>query len=94
MNPNLFPISVQQIDSYLEINGDSFRLLHTESSTDIPPGSARPVVLEMHNTPGKALGIVFSLLQSPARQYAVSGSIEFDSPYGRIYFPMRVEHRP
>jgi hypothetical protein len=94
MNPNLFPISVQQIDSYLEINGDSFRLLHTERSADIPPGSARPVVLEMHNTPGKTLGIVFSLLQSPTRQYAVSGSIEFDSPYGRIYFPMRVEHSP
>jgi LEA14-like dessication related protein len=92
MNPNLFPISVEEVDSYLQINGDSFRLLHTERSTDIPPGSARPVVLEMHNTPGKALGIVFSLLQSPDRRYAVSGSIECGSPYGRIYFPMRVEH--
>ena len=92
MNPNLFPISVQQIDSFLEINGDSFRLLHSEGSTEIPSGSARSVVLEIHNTPGKTLGIVFSMLQSPTRQYAGSGSIEFGSPYGRIYFPLRVEH--
>jgi hypothetical protein len=49
-------------------------------------------VLEMHNTPGKTLGIVFSLLQSSDKRYAVSGSIEFGSPYGRIYLPMRVEH--
>jgi hypothetical protein len=94
-NTNMFPISVQQVDSYLEINDNSFPMLHTEQSTDIPPGGTRPVVLEMENSPGKTLGMVFSLLQSPEKaRFVVSGNIVFGSPYGRIYIPVRVEHNP
>jgi hypothetical protein len=93
-NPNTFPISIEAVDSYLDINGNNFRLLHTERSTDIPSGSARSVVLEMENTPGKTLGIALSLLQSSTRRFTVSGSVECGSPYGRIYFPMRVEVNP
>jgi hypothetical protein len=94
-NTNIFPISVQQVDSYLEINANSFPMLHTEQSTDIPAGSARTVVLEMENSPGKTLGMVFSLLQSPDKaSFVVSGNIVFGSPYGRIYIPVRVEHNP
>jgi LEA14-like dessication related protein len=93
-NTNSFPISIESIDSYLEINDDQFRLLHTEQSTEIPSGSARTVVLEMHNTPGKTLGIVLSLLQSPTRQFTVVGNVECGSPYGRIYIPLKLEHNP
>ncbi len=94
-NPNSFPISIQQVDSRLEINANSFSMLHTSQSTDIPAGSAGTVVLEMENSPGKTLGLVFSLLQSPdAARFAVSGSIVCGSPYGQIYIPMRVEHNP
>ena len=94
-NTNFFPISVEQVDSYLEINANSFPMLHTEQATDIPAGSTRTVVLEMENSPGKTLGMVFSLLQSPdAARFAVSGNIVFGSPYGRIYIPVRVEHNP
>jgi len=94
-NTNMFPISVQQVDSYLEINANSFPMLHTEQSTDIPPGGTRPVVLEMENSPGKTLGMIFSLLQSPEKaRFVVSGNIVFGSPYGRIYIPVKVEHNP
>ena len=94
-NTNLFPISVQQVDSHLEINAVSFPMLHTEQSTDIPAGSTGIVVLEMENSPTKTLGMVFSLLQSPEKaRFAVNGNVVFGSPYGRIYLPMRVEHNP
>ncbi len=94
-NTNSFPISIQQVDSRLEINANSFSMLHTSQSTDIPAGSTGTVVLEMENSPGKTLGLVFSLLQSPdAARFAVSGSIVCGSPYGQIYIPMRVEHNP
>jgi hypothetical protein len=93
-NTNSFPISIEMVDSYLEINNDQFRLLHTEQSTDIPAGSARTVVLEMENTPGKTLGIIISLMQSPTLRFTVVGSVECGSPYGRIYIPLKAEHNP
>jgi LEA14-like dessication related protein len=93
-NANSFPISIETVDSYLEINNDKYRLLHTEQSTEIPSGSAGTVVLEMENTPGKTLGMVFSLLQSSTLRFTVSGSVECGSPYGRIYIPLKLEHNP
>ena len=93
-NTNFFPISIEEVDSYLEINAYSYRLLHTEQATDIPAGSARTVVLEMETTPGKSLSMVFSLLQSPTKQFIVSGSIVCGSPYGRIYIPVKLEPNP
>jgi LEA14-like dessication related protein len=90
-NTNSFPISIEQVDSYLEINADPYRLLHSEQATDIPAGSVRTVVLEMETSPGKSLGMVFSLLQSPDRRLSVSGSVECGSPYGRIYVPLKLE---
>jgi LEA14-like dessication related protein len=93
-NPNIFPIAIEAVDSYLEINNDKYRLLHTEQATEVPSGSVRPVALEMENTPGKTLGMVFSLLQSPRLRLTVSGSVRFGSPYGQIYIPLRVEQNP
>jgi hypothetical protein len=94
-NTNLFPISVRQVDSYLEINANSFPMLHTEQATEIGALSTGIVVVEMENSPGKTLGMVFSLLQSPEKaRFAVTGNIVFGSPYGRIYIPVRVEHNP
>jgi LEA14-like dessication related protein len=94
-NTNSFPISIEQVDSYLQINADAYRLLHTEQSTPIPAGSARTVVLEMESSPGKSLAMVFSLLQSPdAARFSVSGSLECGSPFGWIYIPLKLEKTP
>jgi LEA14-like dessication related protein len=94
-NTNSFPISIEQVDSYLQINADAYRLLHTEQSTEIPAGSARTVALEMESSAGKSLAMVFSLLQSPQEaRLNVSGNLVFGSPYGRIYIPLKLEKNP
>jgi LEA14-like dessication related protein len=94
-NTNSFPISIERVDSYLQINADAYRLLHTEQSTEIPAGAARTVVLEMESSPGKSLAMLFSLLESPdAARLRVSGSLECGSPYGWIYIPLTLEKSP
>lgn len=90
-NTNNFQISVNRIDSYLEINDVKYRLLHTTEATDIPPDGSGTVSLQMENTTGKSLSMVLNTLTSQNPEFQVSGTIECRSPYGWVVIPFTTD---
>jgi hypothetical protein len=92
-NTNSFPLTVNSIDSYLQINQQRYALLHTEQSTELAPGGSGTVVLNMEQTPGKTLSMALSALQSKNPKFSVGGTIECRSPYGWIIIPVLIEEQ-
>ena len=90
-NTNDFQISVNRIDSFLEINDVKYQLLHTTEATDIPPDQSGTVSLQMENTTGKSLSMVLNTLTAQNPEFQVSGSIECRSPYGWIVIPFTTD---
>jgi LEA14-like dessication related protein len=92
-NTNSFPLSIQGIESYIEINDVRYQLLQTNQTTDLRPDTWETVTLEMENTPGKTLSMVLNTLQSPEPELNVGGTIECLSSYGWIVFPFDLKGR-
>jgi hypothetical protein len=90
-NTNSFPISINSIDSYLEINEVRYQLLHTNEATDLESNTWKSVTLKMENTPGKTLSMVINTLQSSEPEFLVGGTIECNSPYGWILVPFQLQ---
>jgi len=89
-NTNSFPISINSIDSFLELNQVRYQLLHTEQSTDLESDAWEIISLQMENTPGKTLSLVLNTLQSSEAEFRVGGTIECRSPYGWIVIPFDI----
>jgi hypothetical protein len=92
-NNNSFQISVNRIDSYLEINDVRYQLLHTNEATDLPPDQSGTVSLQMENTTSKSLSMVLNTLTSQNPEFQVGGTIECNSPYGWIVIPFTTERQ-
>jgi hypothetical protein len=90
-NRNDFDLSVQSVDSYLEINGHRYPLLHTVQATHIGEGENGIVTLQMEQTPGKSLSMILSTLESQHPTFSVGGTIAARTQYGWIYIPVRVD---
>jgi len=90
-NTNNFTLTVNSIDSYLQINQQRYSLLHTEQSVELPPDGSGTVILQMEQTPGKTLSMALSTLQSKNPKFSVGGTIECRSPYGWIIIPVLIE---
>jgi LEA14-like dessication related protein len=90
-NTNAFPLDIKSIKSYLELNGTKYSLLRTDQSTQIPPGSAQTVALQMEQSTAKSLSMVLNVLQSESFQFAVGGDISCQTPYGLVYVPLRIQ---
>jgi LEA14-like dessication related protein len=90
-NTNSFPISINAIDSFLEINQGKYQLLHTEQVTDLEPERWKTITLQMENTPGKTLSMVLNTMQSSELEFRVGGTIECRSPYGWIFIPLNIQ---
>ena len=92
-NTNSFPLTVNSIDSYLQINQQRYALLHTAQSVELPANGSGTVTLQMEQTPGKTLSMALSALQSKNPKFSVGGTIECRSPYGWIIIPVQVENK-
>lgn len=90
-NTNSFDFSVDTVQTYLEINGKKYSLLHTAQATQMQPGESATVTLHMENTPGKTLGMALNLAQSQDKRFALTGTIRCGTPYGWVIFPVRLE---
>jgi len=90
-NLNSFDLSVESVESYLEINERQYPLLYTLQSTHIGAGLTGTVTLHLEHTPGRSLSMVLNALQSTNPSFSVGGSITARTPYGWIYIPVRIE---
>ncbi len=90
-NTNSFPISVDRIDTYLVLNQERYRLLHTERSTAIQPGEIATVTLQMENSTGKTLSMILNAIQAQAVSFTLGGSITCGTPYGWVYVPVALQ---
>lgn len=91
LDESIVLLSVNRIDSYLEINDVKYQLLHTTEATDIPPDGSGTVSLQMENTTGKSLSMVLNTLTSQNPEFQVSGTIECRSPYGWVIIPFTTD---
>jgi hypothetical protein len=90
-NPNAFPLTVNSVDTYLEINQQRYQMLHSEDSTEIGPKGTGTVTLRMENRPGKTLSMALSALTGEKLRFAIGGTIEARSPYGWVIIPVAVQ---
>lgn len=92
-NPNGFAISVDNVDSYLELNGTRYRLVHSMEANALQPGQTQTLTLQLRNTPGKMLSMFVSVVSTkPENQhFAVGGSITCSTPFGGVFLPLRVD---
>ncbi len=87
-NSNSFPIALTSVKTFLEISGRKYSLLHTRKSVDVQPGETQPVVLQMENSPGKALSMALNLAQNPNPTFSITGTVTFNTPYGWVFIPL------
>jgi len=90
-NTNDFPMSVDRIDSYIDLNGQRYTLLHNRNEARIGPNGTGSVLLTMHNSVGKTLSFALNALTSQKNDFSVGGTIVFGTPYGYFYVPVSVE---
>ena len=90
-NTNSFPISVARIDTFLVLNQEKYRLLHTEKSTEIQPGEIGTVTLQMENSTGKTLSMILNAIQAQAVSFTLGGTIMCGTPYGWVYVPVELQ---
>ncbi|WP_455382858.1 LEA type 2 family protein [Salinispira pacifica] len=89
-NPNDFAMSVDSVDSYLDLNGQRYTLLHSQQESDIPANGSGSVTLTMENSVGKTLSFALNALQANSAKFTVGGTIVCNTPYGWIYIPVGV----
>ena len=92
-NTNTFAVTINSVESYLDINQQRYRMLHNEEATELQPDGIGTVTLRMENTPGKTLSMALSALQAQNPRFSVGGTIQCRSPYGWIVIPLAVENR-
>ena len=91
-NTNGFAVTVNSVETHIDINQQRYPMLRTEQTTELAPGGIGTVTLRMENTPGKTLSMALSALQGQALKLAVGGTIECRSPYGWIVIPFSVQN--
>jgi hypothetical protein len=93
-NTNSFSITVDSIDSYIQLNGKRYRLLRSTEPADLRPAEAQPIVLRLDMSPGKTLGMMLNLAQPRIPDFSVGGTIVCSSRYGRFFVPLDVDYHP
>lgn len=90
-NMNSFALSVNNISTALDLNGQRYKLLGTQQSTDIPAGSTGTVVLTTETTKTAALSMALNMLENNAVDLKVIGSLTAGTPYGYVFIPVEIE---
>lgn len=93
LNTNSFPIAVDSVETYVDINGDRYRLLHSSENegSEIRPGESGPLTLSMENAPNKLLGMALSAAGAAAPKITLGGRVSWATPYGLIVIPIEIE---
>ncbi|TVQ18880.1 MAG: hypothetical protein EA382_17165 [Spirochaetaceae bacterium] len=92
-NRNTYPLTITEVESYIEINERSYPLLQTSEASRIEAGETGRIVLGMELTQGQRLSMLVNTLGSDTPAFAMGGSITARTQYGWIYIPIRIEDR-
>lgn len=90
-NTNDFPLTVNNISTALDLNGQRYKLLGTQQSTEIAPGSTGTVVLTTETSKTAALSMALNVLENNAVDLKVLGSVTAGTPYGYVFIPVEIE---
>ena len=90
-NRSSFPITLASVKTFVELNNEKYSLVHTKGVTDLAPGVATPVDLQMENSPAQALSMVLNLATNRNLRMNLTGQITCTSPYGQILVPLDLE---
>ena len=86
-NTNTFPVWVKAVDASLDLNDQSYDLLHAGAKQRFEPGQEGTLVLEMRNTLGKAVGMFANVLLSGKSEFKAAGRLRFGTPFGDLFLP-------
>ena len=89
-NRNDFPMTIAEVDTHLELNGQRYDLVRTDACTDIAPSAVGRLALTMHNTRGKGLAAVISVVRHQSLDFTLGGSLSCRTPYGLLYLPLEL----
>ncbi len=90
-NNNPFPVTLTSVKTFLVLNGQKYSMVHTHGETDLPPGVATPVDLQMETSPGKALSMALNLAANRSLHFNLTGQVNCSTQYGWIYIPLNLE---
>ncbi|HUX22618.1 MAG TPA: LEA type 2 family protein [Spirochaetia bacterium] len=90
-NPNTFPISINNVDTYLDLNGQRYKMVGTQESVEVPATGSGTVVLLTQVSDTAALSMALNVLENQAVDLKVGGSFTAGTPYGYVYIPVEVE---
>lgn len=90
-NTNNFPLSINDMSTALELNGQRYNLLGTQQAANIAPGSTGTVVLTTESSKTAALSMALNILENQAVDLKVIGSITAGTPYGYVFIPVEIE---
>jgi len=89
-NRNDFPMTIAEVDTYLDLNGQRYGLLRNDSCSELAPSGTGRLVLTMTHTRGKGLGAIISVAKNGTADFAVGGSLACRTPYGLLYLPLQL----
>jgi len=90
-NNSSFPVTLSSVKTFLVLNGKKYSMVHTHGQTDLQPGIATPVDLQMETSPGKALSMALNLAVNRSLRWNLTGQVTCQTQYGWIYMPLDVE---
>ena len=90
-NANSFPVTLNSVRTFLVLNGKKYSMVHTHGQTDLQPGVATPVDLQMEASPGKALSMALNLAANRSLHWNLTGQVTCSTQYGWIYIPLDLE---
>ncbi len=89
-NRNAFPLGIEAVDTYLDLNGHRYELLRNDACRELPPRGTGQLALTMTNTRGKGLGALISVAKNGTADLALGGSLSCRTPYGLFYVPLEL----
>jgi len=90
-NTNAFPVTLSSVKTFLVLNGKRYSMVHTHGQTDLQPGVATPVDLQMETSPGKALSMALNLAANRSLHWNLTGQVTCSTQYGWVYIPLDLE---
>ena len=90
-NNNSFPVTLSSVKTFVVLNGKRYSLVHTHGETELQPGAATPVDLQMETTPGKALSMALNLATNRNLRFNLTGQVTCKTQYGWIFIPLDLE---
>jgi hypothetical protein len=90
-NRSSFPISLDSVKTFVELNGKKYSLVHTRGAAPLTPGVATPVDLQMETSPGKALSMALNIITNRDLRFTLSGQVTCSTEYGAILIPLDLD---